>query len=123
MGPKITVDSSTLMNKGLEVIEAHELFGTPYDQIEVVVHPQSIVHSMVEFSDGVHDRPAQPARHAPADRLRPRLPRRVPRRRSGASTGPDSRRLDFEPPDLDAFRVPRRSPTGRAGPAARHRQR
>jgi 1-deoxy-D-xylulose-5-phosphate reductoisomerase len=52
MGPKITVDSSTLMNKGLEVIEAHELFGTPYDQIEVVVHPQSIVHSMVEFTDG-----------------------------------------------------------------------
>ena len=52
MGPKITIDSSTLMNKGLEVIEAHELFGTAYDQIEVVVHPQSVVHSMVEFTDG-----------------------------------------------------------------------
>ena len=52
MGPKITVDSSTLMNKGLEVIEAHELFGVPYDQIEVVVHPQSVIHSMVEFTDG-----------------------------------------------------------------------
>ena len=52
MGPKITVDSSTLMNKGLEVIEAHELYGTPYDQIDVVVHPQSVVHSMVEFTDG-----------------------------------------------------------------------
>ena len=52
MGPKITVDSSTLMNKGLEVIEAHELFGVAYDDIEVVVHPQSVVHSMVEFSDG-----------------------------------------------------------------------
>jgi 1-deoxy-D-xylulose-5-phosphate reductoisomerase len=52
MGPKITVDSSTLMNKGLEVIEAHELFGVDYDRIEVVVHPQSIVHSMVEFTDG-----------------------------------------------------------------------
>ncbi len=52
MGPKITIDSSTLMNKGLEVIEAHELYGTPYDQIEVVVHPQSVVHSMVEFTDG-----------------------------------------------------------------------
>jgi 1-deoxy-D-xylulose-5-phosphate reductoisomerase len=52
MGPKITVDSSTLMNKGLEVIEAHELFGLDYDRIEVVVHPQSIVHSMVELSDG-----------------------------------------------------------------------
>ena len=52
MGPKITIDSSTLMNKGLEVIEAHELFGLPYDRIEVVVHPQSIVHSMVEYTDG-----------------------------------------------------------------------
>ena len=52
MGPKITVDSSTLMNKGLEVIEAHELYGTAYDKIDVVVHPQSVVHSMVEFTDG-----------------------------------------------------------------------
>ena len=52
MGPKITVDSSTLMNKGLEVIEAHELFGLDYGRVEVVVHPQSIVHSMVEFVDG-----------------------------------------------------------------------
>src|SRR5262249_46452590 len=52
MGPKITVDSSTLMNKGLETIEAHGLFGVPYDAIEVVVHPQSIVHSLVEFIDG-----------------------------------------------------------------------
>ena len=52
MGPKITIDSSTLMNKGLEVIEAHELFGTPFDEIDVVVHPQSVVHSMVEFIDG-----------------------------------------------------------------------
>ncbi len=52
MGPKITIDSSTLMNKGLEVIEAHELFGTPYDAIDVVVHPQSVVHSMAEFTDG-----------------------------------------------------------------------
>lgn len=52
MGPKITIDSSTLMNKGLEVIEAHELFGVGYEQIDVVVHPQSVVHSMVEFTDG-----------------------------------------------------------------------
>jgi 1-deoxy-D-xylulose-5-phosphate reductoisomerase len=52
MGPKITVDSSTLMNKGLEVIEAHELFGVSYDQIDVVVHRQSVVHSMVEWADG-----------------------------------------------------------------------
>lgn len=52
MGAKITIDSSTLMNKGLEVIEAHHLFGAPYDAIEVVVQPQSAIHSMVEFSDG-----------------------------------------------------------------------
>lgn len=52
MGPKITIDSATLMNKGLEVIEAHHLFGAAYDQIEVVIHPQSCIHSMVEFSDG-----------------------------------------------------------------------
>ncbi|MGZ4711566.1 MAG: 1-deoxy-D-xylulose-5-phosphate reductoisomerase [Acidimicrobiia bacterium] len=52
MGPKITIDSSTLMNKGLEVIEAHELFGVDFDRIEVVVHPQSVVHGMVTFRDG-----------------------------------------------------------------------
>lgn len=51
MGKKITIDSSTLVNKGLEVIEAHELFGVEYDDIEVLVHPQSIIHSMVEFRD------------------------------------------------------------------------
>lgn len=52
MGKKITVDSATLMNKGLEVIEAHHLFGAPYDKIEVLVHPESIIHSMVEYVDG-----------------------------------------------------------------------
>jgi len=52
MGGKITIDSATLMNKGLEVIEAHHLFGTPYEQIDVVVHPQSIVHSYVQLCDG-----------------------------------------------------------------------
>lgn len=52
MGPKITIDSSTLMNKGLEVIEAHYLFDIPVEQIEMVIHPQSIIHSMVEFCDG-----------------------------------------------------------------------
>jgi 1-deoxy-D-xylulose-5-phosphate reductoisomerase len=52
MGPKITVDSATLMNKGLELIEAHFLFGLPYDRIEVVVHPTSIVHALVRFRDG-----------------------------------------------------------------------
>jgi 1-deoxy-D-xylulose-5-phosphate reductoisomerase len=52
MGPKITVDSATLMNKGLELIEAHFLFGLPYDRIEVVVHPTSVVHALVRFRDG-----------------------------------------------------------------------
>lgn len=52
MGNRITIDSATLVNKGLEVIEAHHLFGVPYDMIDVVVHPQSIVHSLVEFEDG-----------------------------------------------------------------------
>ncbi|NLJ72593.1 MAG: 1-deoxy-D-xylulose-5-phosphate reductoisomerase [Syntrophomonadaceae bacterium] len=52
MGPKITIDSATLMNKGLEVIEAHHLFATAYDNIKVVVQPESIIHSMAEFSDG-----------------------------------------------------------------------
>jgi 1-deoxy-D-xylulose-5-phosphate reductoisomerase len=52
MGGKITIDSATLMNKGLELMEAHHLFGTPYDQIEVVVHPQSLIHGLVQFCDG-----------------------------------------------------------------------
>ena len=112
MGPKITVDSSTLMNKGLEVIEAHELFGAPagddgvgigFDQIEVVVHPQSIVHSMVDLHRRRHHRPAVPARHAPAHRLRAGLPRPPHHPVRRASTGPTLGRLDFEPPDLDAF--------------------
>ncbi|MBU2470676.1 MAG: 1-deoxy-D-xylulose-5-phosphate reductoisomerase, partial [Proteobacteria bacterium] len=52
MGPKITIDSATMMNKGLEIIEAHWLFGRDYDDIKVVVHPQSVVHSLVEYVDG-----------------------------------------------------------------------
>ena len=52
MGGKITIDSATLMNKGLEVIEAHHLFGTPYERIDVVVHPQSIIHSLIQLCDG-----------------------------------------------------------------------
>ena len=52
MGAKITIDSATLMNKGLEVIEAHWLYDVAYERIDVVVHPQSLVHSLVEFVDG-----------------------------------------------------------------------
>ena len=102
MGPKITVDSSTLMNKGLEVIEAHELFGVSYDQIEVVVHPQSVVHSMVEFSDGAtiaqlsHPDMRLPIGYALAypDRIDTAF---------GRIDWAELSRLDFEPPDLAAF--------------------
>ena len=118
MGPKITVDSSTLMNKGLEVIEAHELFGTPYDQIEVVVHPQSVVHSMVEFIDG-----STIAQLSMPDMRLPigyalGVSAAGSARRSGASTGPQLGRLDFEPPGHGDVPVPRRWPTRRAGSAA-----
>jgi 1-deoxy-D-xylulose-5-phosphate reductoisomerase len=102
MGPKITVDSSTLMNKGLEVIEAHELFGVDYDRIEVVVHPQSIVHSMVEFTDG-----ATIAQLSLPDM---RLPIGYALAYPDRITTPFGRidwtelaRLDFEAPDLEAF--------------------
>jgi 1-deoxy-D-xylulose-5-phosphate reductoisomerase len=102
MGPKITVDSSTLMNKGLEVIEAHELFGVGYDQVEVVVHPQSIVHSMIETTDG-----ATLAQLSEPDMRLPigyalAYPHRLGQpfgRIDWATLG----RLEFEPPDLDAF--------------------
>jgi len=103
MGPKITIDSSTLMNKGLEVIEAHELFGVGYDRIEVVVHPQSVVHSMAEFTDG-----STIAQLSMPDMRLPigyalGYPRRI-----GTAFGRIDwsvlRRLDFEPPDPTTFR-------------------
>jgi 1-deoxy-D-xylulose-5-phosphate reductoisomerase len=103
MGPKITVDSSTLMNKGLEVIEAHELFGVGYDDIDVVVHPQSIVHSMVTFSDG-----ATIAQLSNPDmRLCIGYALAYPDRLDvpyGAIDWRELRRLDFEVPDTDTFR-------------------
>ena len=103
MGPKITVDSSTLMNKGLEVIEAHELFGAPYDQIEVVVHPQSVVHSMVEFTDG-----ATIAQLSLPDMRLPigyalAYPDRIATP-YGRIDWAQLARLDFEPPDTSTFR-------------------
>jgi len=102
MGPKITIDSSTLMNKGLEVIEAHELFDMPYDRIEVVVHPQSIVHSMAEFSDG-----ATIAQLSLPDMRLPIAYALAYPERVGTPFGridwADLGRLDFEPPDHDAF--------------------
>ena len=103
MGPKITVDSSTLMNKGLEVIEAHELFGVSYDAISVVVHQQSIVHSMVEFRDG-----ATIAQLSMPDMKLPiAYALEFPNRSAnsfGAIDWAELSRLDFEKPDRDTFR-------------------
>jgi 1-deoxy-D-xylulose-5-phosphate reductoisomerase len=102
MGPKITVDSSTLMNKGLEVIEAHELFGVAFDQIDVVVHPQSVVHSMVEFTDGsTIGQLSMPTMELPIAYALA-YPERV-----GTAFGridwTTLGSLSFEPPDHDAF--------------------
>ena len=102
MGPKITIDSATLMNKGLEVIEARWLFDTPSDQVDVVVHPHSIVHSMVEFRDGsVLAQLGLPDMRVPIavalaypERLKLELPRL-----DLAKLG----RLDFETPDRKRF--------------------
>jgi 1-deoxy-D-xylulose-5-phosphate reductoisomerase len=118
MGPKITVDSSTLMNKGLEVIEAHELFGVGYDEIDVVVHPQSIVHSMVTFTDG-----ATIAQLSNPDmRLPIAYALAYPARSAvawGALDWAGVGRLDFEPPDLATFRpLALAFEAGRAGGSA-----
>lgn len=102
MGQKISVDSATMMNKGLEVIEAHWLFGMPADDIDVVVHPQSVIHSMVEYFDGSvlaqmgNPDMRTPIAHALAwpDRIESGVPSL-----DLFSVG----RLDFEPPDLERF--------------------
>jgi 1-deoxy-D-xylulose-5-phosphate reductoisomerase len=106
MGPKITIDSATLMNKGLEVLEAHWLFDIPYERIDVVVHPESIIHSMVEFVDGSLKMQASlPSMHLPIlDALS------YPARLNTAGTGlvrelrwPDVARLNFEALDVTRF--------------------
>ena len=102
MGPKVTVVSSTLMNKGLEVIEAHELFDVDYDRIDVVVHPQSVVHSMVSFTDGTTM--AQLSR--PDMRLCIGYALAYPDRLDlpfGTIDWSEASRLDFEPPDRESF--------------------
>ncbi len=102
MGPVITVNSATLMNKGLELIEAHELFATPWDDLDVVVHPQSIVHSMVEFHDG-----STIAQLSPPDmRLPIQLALAWPERLEHAFTACDwtkTSELTFEPVDRLTF--------------------
>lgn len=103
MGPKITIDSSTLMNKGLEVIEAHELFGIDFDNIDVVVHPQSVVHSMVEYTDG-----STIAQLSMPDMRLPigyalGYPHRI-RTPFGRIDWATLSRLDFESPDRNTFK-------------------
>ncbi len=118
MGPKITVDSATLMNKGLEVIEAHHLFGVSFDEVRVLVHPQSCVHSMVEFSDG------SVKAHLGATDMR--IPIQYafshPRRWKAPLAPVDFAalgRLDFGDPDLETFGCLRLAlEAGRAGGTA-----
>jgi 1-deoxy-D-xylulose-5-phosphate reductoisomerase len=102
MGPKVTIDSATLTNKALEVIEAHWLFGLPAESIEVLVHPQSLVHAIVEFDDG-----AALAQLGASDMRCPiQYALTWPYRPTGASRRLDFaalRSLDFEPPDLERF--------------------
>lgn len=103
MGRKITVDSATLMNKGLEVIEAHHLYNVSYDDIKVVIHPQSIIHSAVEYNDGsVIAQLGLPSMHIPIQ-----YAITYPERFEGIKTESfdfvKASRLDFEEPDLTKF--------------------
>ena len=103
MGAKITIDSATLMNKGLELIEAHHLFGIDYDAIEVVVHPQSIVHGMVRFRDGAL------IAHLGLPDMRVPISWALTYPQRAATPAPTARparplRLEFEPPDVEVFR-------------------
>ena len=106
MGPKITIDSATLMNKGLEIIEAHWLFDLPYNKIDVLVHPQSIVHSMVEFIDGsVKMQASMPTMHLPIQEAIS-YPTRLDRTGTNLLPNLDLARvghLDFEELDRERF--------------------
>lgn len=103
MGKKITVDSATLMNKGLEVIEAHHLFGISYDNIEVIVHPQSIIHSAIEYVDGsVIAQLGLPSMHIPIQYALT-YPERIEGIKSESFNFIDAKRLDFEKPNLVNF--------------------
>jgi len=103
MGKKVTIDSATLMNKGLEIIEAHWLFNMPYDKISVIIHPQSIVHSMVEFAGG-----AVKAQLSPPDMRLPiqyalTYPERLVNEELPRIKWEELKKLDFEQPDTDRF--------------------
>ena len=117
MGAKITIDSATLANKGLEVIEAHWLYDVGYDAIEVVIHPQSVVHSAVRFVDGS----LKAQLGTPDMRLPIQYALTYPDRRPSPAAPPDliaAGRLDFRAPDearFPALRIAREA--GRRGPA------
>ena len=102
MGPVVTINSATLMNKGLEIIEAHYLFGIPYSQIEAVIHPQSVIHSMVEFVDGSTIAQGSPPNMKGPISLALHYPQRVP-----AATTPidwtKSHTWNFAPIDSQRF--------------------
>ena len=105
MGKKITVDSATLMNKGLEVIEAHHLFNMDYNNIKVVVHPQSIVHSAIEYVDGsVIAQLGLPSMHIPIQ-YAITYPKRYKGIKSKSFSFSEIARLDFEEPDREKFKA------------------
>ena len=119
MGKKITVDSATLMNKGLEVMEAHYLFNMNYDNIEVVVHPQSIVHSAIEYVDGsIVAQLGLPSMHIPIQ-YAITYPQRFEGIKSRSFSFSEIARLDFEKPDLQKFKaLPLAYAAGREGGSA-----
>ena len=120
MGPVITINSATLVNKGLEVIEAHLLFGIPFDRIEVVVHPTSVVHSMVEFVDGSTLVQASPPTMLIPIALGLAWPRPGARRRAAGRLDP-GRDLGVPPARRRGLPGRRPGPPGRGG--RRHRAR
>jgi 1-deoxy-D-xylulose-5-phosphate reductoisomerase len=103
MGKKVTIDSATLMNKGLEIIEAHWLFDTPIDNISVLVHPQSIIHSMVEFTDGsIKAQLSYPDMRLPIQYALS-YPERLPNTQIRKLDWGNIKNLTFEQPDFDTF--------------------
>ncbi|MFC1967447.1 1-deoxy-D-xylulose-5-phosphate reductoisomerase [Chloroflexota bacterium] len=103
MGPKVTVDSATLMNKGLEIIEARWLFGVAFENIEVLIHPQSIIHSMVEFADGsVKAQLSLPDMRLPIQYALT-YPDRLSNPEIAQIDWKKIKSLDFEPPDFNVF--------------------
>ena len=114
MGPVVTINSATLVNKGLELIEAHLLFGVPYADIDVVVHPQSIVHSMVTFADGATIAQASPPDMRLPIALALAWPDRLPHVQPALDWSTAST-WEFAPLDDDAFPAVRLARRGRGG--------